>query len=111
MDPIEWIARAPLPFLARCRVPSDLDAVTRVGREDPLDGTGVDRDTIDAVWDAARALYRTGVTPALQLCIRRRGRIVLNRSLGHARGNAPGDAAEGVKILATPETPINVFSS
>ena len=111
MDPLEWIARAPLPFLARCRVPSDLDAVTRVGREDPLDGTGVDRDAIDEVWDAARALYRTGVTPALQLCVRRRGRIVLNRSLGHARGNAPDDPAEGEKILATPETPINVFSS
>ena len=111
MDPLEWIARAPLPFLARCRVPSDLDAVTRVGREDPLDGTGVDRETIDQVWDAARAFYRTGVTPALQLCIRRRGRIVLNRSLGHARGNAPDDPAEGEKVLATPETPINVFSS
>jgi CubicO group peptidase (beta-lactamase class C family) len=111
VDPFEWIARVPLPFLARCRVPSDLDAVTRVGREDPLDATGVDRETIDEVWEAARALYRTGVTPALQLCIRHRGRIVLNRSLGHARGNAPGEPAEGDKVLVTPETPINIFSS
>lgn len=111
MDLIEWIAQAPLPFLARCQIPADLEAVTRIGREDPLEGTGVDAEAIDEVWDAAKALYRTGVTPALQLCIRRRGRIVLNRSLGHARGNAPEDPEESEKVLATPETPINVFSS
>ena len=111
MDPLEWIARAPLPFLGRCRVAPDLEALTRFGREDSLDGTDVDRETIDTVWEAARALYRTGITPALQLCIRRRGRIVLNRSLGHARGNAPSDPLEAEKVLVTPETPINVFSS
>ena len=72
MDPLEWIARAPLPFLARCRVAADLDSVTRIGHEDPLDGAGVAASEIDEIWRAAQALYRTGATPALQLCIRRR---------------------------------------
>jgi CubicO group peptidase (beta-lactamase class C family) len=111
MDPLEWIARAPLPFLQRCRIPSDLETVTQRGREDPLGGAGVKPDAIEEIWSAAEALYRTGTTPALQLCIRRRGRIVLNRSLGHARGNAPGDSKNGPRVLATPETPINVFSA
>lgn len=111
MDPLEWITRAPLPFLQRCRIPADLKTVTGRGREDSLAGTGVDAADVKAVWGAAEALYRTGTTPALQLCIRRRGRIVLNRSLGHARGNAPQDPQDAEKVLATTETPINVFSS
>ncbi|MGI9590581.1 MAG: hypothetical protein ACR2P8_04375, partial [Myxococcota bacterium] len=78
MDPLELLTRAPLPFLSRCPIPADLGAVTSVGREESLEGTGVDRWAIDEVWSAAEAFYRTGVTPALQLCIRRRGRIVLN---------------------------------
>jgi CubicO group peptidase (beta-lactamase class C family) len=111
MDPLAWLARAPIPFLARCRVPSDLESVTHYGQEDSLGGTGVDAGAIEEIWSAARALYRTGTTPALQLCVRRRGRVVLNRSLGHARGNAPGDPEDGERVLVTPETPVNVFSA
>jgi CubicO group peptidase (beta-lactamase class C family) len=111
VDPLELLTRAPLRFLSRCRVPRDLASVTRVGHEESLEGTGVDRVAIDEVWSAAEALYRTGVTPALQLCIRRRSRIVLNRALGHARGNAPEDPEDAPKVAATPETPINVFST
>ncbi len=111
VDPLELLTRAPWPFLARCRVPEDLDAVTQVGREESLEDTGVDRSAIDAVWSAAEAFYRTGVTPALQLCIRRRGRVVLNRALGHARGNAPDDPADAEQVPITTETPINVFST
>jgi CubicO group peptidase (beta-lactamase class C family) len=111
MDPLEILTRAPLPFLSRCRVAKDLAPLTHIGPEEPLDGTGVDREAIDSVWSAAEAFYRTGITPALQLCIRRRGRIVLNRALGHARGNAPEDPAEAEKVPVTTETPINVFST
>jgi CubicO group peptidase (beta-lactamase class C family) len=110
MDPLGWIARAPLPFLARCRVPADLDSVTSIGAE-ARPSPGIDAGAIEGIWGAAEALYRTGVTPALQLCIRHRGRIVLNRSLGHARGNAPGAPAERPREPLTTETPINVFSS
>jgi CubicO group peptidase (beta-lactamase class C family) len=56
-------------------------------------------------------MYRTGVYPALQLCIRRHGVVVVNRALGHARGNAPSDAADAAKVPATTETPFNLFSA
>ena len=94
MDPIEWIARAPLPFLARCRIPSDLNAITRVGEEASPRSGRTTRADLDRLWGSVQALYRTGVYPALQVCVRRRGRIVLNRALGHASGNAPDDPPE-----------------
>lgn len=111
MDPLALLTRAPLPFLARCPVPQDLAAITHIGREEPLAGTGVDREAVESVWEATLAFYRTGITPALQLCIRRRGRIVLNRALGYARGNAPDDPPDGEKVLATSETPFNIYSA
>lgn len=111
MDWLQNLHRSRLVRAAYCRIPNDLAPVTHHGPEDSLDETGVDRDAIDTVWQAAEALYRTGAHPALQLCIRRRGRLVLNRSLGHARGNSPTDAADARKIPCTPETPINIFSA
>lgn len=111
VDVLEMVSRIPVPFVARCRVEHELGPVTSLGREDPLDGTGVERDDVEEIWRIAEAFYRTGVTPALQLCIRRRGRIVLNRAIGHARGNAPDDPPDADRVLATTETPMNVFSS
>lgn len=111
MDLIEWLSRAPLSFMNRCAVPADLDKVSHRGIEDDLAGTGVDHEAIERIWQATLALYRTGTMPAIQLCIRRRGRVVLNRSIGHARGNAPGDPPELEKTPVTPGTPINVFSA
>jgi CubicO group peptidase (beta-lactamase class C family) len=66
---------------------------------------------VERIWDAARALYRSGVHPAVQLCLRRNGRVVLDRAIGHASGNGPQDPRGAPKVLATPETPFCVFST
>ena len=79
MDPLEWVARAPFPFLARCRIPSDLEEVTRVGEESAPRQARTTRGELDRLWGSVQALYRTGVYPGLQICVRRRGHIVLNR--------------------------------
>jgi CubicO group peptidase (beta-lactamase class C family) len=109
-DPLEWIARAPLPGLARCRIPHDLDAVTDVGWEDP-GGSDVARAQIERIWDCVVALYRTGVHPALQICIRRDGCVVLHRSIGHARGNAPQDPPDAERVPLTTASPFDIFSA
>ena len=57
------------------------------------------------------SLYRSGVHPALQLCVRRNGQVVLDRAIGHARGNGPHDDREAPKQLATPGTPFCVYST
>ena len=63
------------------------------------------------IWAAVEGLYRTGYHPAIALCIRRHGEVLLDRAIGHARGNGPGEAGGTAAILATPETPFNVFSA
>ncbi len=97
--------------LRRIRVPDDLDAVTTVGIEqDPAAG-GLTAESIAGMWAAAKHLYRSGVHPALQLCVRRHGEVVLDRALGHARGNGPRDDRDAERVPATPETPFCVFST
>ncbi|HVL00577.1 MAG TPA: serine hydrolase domain-containing protein [Dongiaceae bacterium] len=63
----------------------------------------------DVIWAAVEDLYRTGAYPALSICIRRHGEILLNRSIGHVKGNGPGDIDE--KVVATPDTPFCLFSA
>jgi CubicO group peptidase (beta-lactamase class C family) len=109
-DPLAWLARVPLPALVRCRIPDDLDAVTDVGWEDP-GGSDVARASIERIWERVVALYRTGVHPALQVCIRRDGCVVLHRSIGHARGNAPQDPPDAEKLPLTTESPFDIFSA
>lgn len=109
-DPLEWLARLPIPGLARCRIPADLDAVTDVGWEDP-GGSDVPRERIERVWDRVVALYRTGVHPALQICVRRDGCVVLHRSIGHARGNAPQDPPGAPRVPLTTASPFDIFSA
>jgi CubicO group peptidase (beta-lactamase class C family) len=96
--------------LRRIHLPRDLEAVTSVADEQPADGD-LGQRTVERIWDAARDLYRSGVHPAVQLCLRRHGRVVLNRAIGHAHGNGPSDGRDVPKVLATPDTPYCVFST
>src|SRR6185503_17499502 len=70
-----------------------------------------DRKVIDAIWRATVAAYRTGLYPALQLCVRRRGQVVFDRSLGHISGNAPHDPPDAHKVIANPTSLFNMFSA
>jgi CubicO group peptidase (beta-lactamase class C family) len=104
------VAGIPDP-LRRARIPRDLDSVTTVGQEqDPGEG-GMTPEAIGRVWDAVRSLYRSGIHPAIALCVRRHGAVVIDRAIGHARGNGPGEAKNPDKELATPETPFGIFSA
>ncbi|WP_144208229.1 lipase LipE [Mycobacterium tilburgii] len=92
----------------KIHVPADLDAVTSVGDEDH---SGTDPAAFERIWQAARHWYRAGMHPAIQLCIRHRGRVVLNRAIGHGWGNAPTDAPDADKIPVTTDTPFCVYSA
>jgi CubicO group peptidase (beta-lactamase class C family) len=71
---------------------------------------GLERDDVESIWSAVVDFYRTGFHPALGLCIRRRGEVILDRTIGHARGNSP-DEPEGTPLVpATPKTLFNFFS-
>jgi CubicO group peptidase (beta-lactamase class C family) len=104
---MRWL-RARFETLVRTAPP---DEVARVGTEDAPRAAGLEPGAVDAIWRACVAAYRTGLYPALALCIRRRGRVVLDRSLGHARGNAPFDPPDSPRVVATPRTLFNLFSA
>lgn len=103
-----------LPFvpdlLHRVRIPSDLEAVTSVGDEAPGGGS-IGADGVERIWKAAVAMYKSGVHPAVQVCVRREGEVVLDRAIGHARGNGPDDRKDTPKVPATPGTPMTVYSA
>lgn len=93
-------------------VPQDLSPVTRFDPAEEADPAeaGLTRAGVDAIWSAVTDLYRTGIHPAISFCLRRHGKIVLKRSIGHASGNGPDDGPSSRKIVATPATPFCMFS-
>jgi CubicO group peptidase (beta-lactamase class C family) len=95
----------------RARLPDDLEAATTRGAEGAPDPVGLDADTVERIWDGAVDLYRSGVHPGFSLCVRRHGKVVLDRAIGHARGNGPDDPEDAPKVPMTPETPACIFSA
>jgi CubicO group peptidase (beta-lactamase class C family) len=97
--------------LRRVHIKRDLASITTTAAEvDPVE-VGLDSKAVEKMWRAARDLYRSGVHPALQLCVRRQGEVVLDRAIGHARGNGPGDGRDSERVLVTTDTPFCVFSA
>lgn len=77
------------------------DAVeSRSEREVDARKGGLDSHQIERIWEATRRLYRTRTQPAIALAVRRRGELVLERAIGHARDGE----------LATARTPFCTFS-
>ncbi len=97
----------------RIGLPRDLDAVSTRTKVDTatLRDAELSAAHADAIWDSVRALYRTGVHPAVSLTIRRRGHVVVQGAIGHARGNGPDDPVSAPAPLATPATPFGLFSA
>jgi len=83
-------------------------SVTSVAAEVNPTDVGLTEEAIEGIWNSVVRYYRLRLHPALSLCIRRRGQVVLNRAIGHSHGNAPGQ--RGIRRLATPNTPFNLFS-
>jgi CubicO group peptidase (beta-lactamase class C family) len=96
-----------------CRVPADLDAVTRydpASEADPV-SAGMTAAQRESIWDAVRELYKTGISPAISICIRRHGQVVLNRAIGHASGNGPDDSPDAPKVVMQPDSAVCLFSA
>jgi CubicO group peptidase (beta-lactamase class C family) len=98
--------------LEAAEVPPDLASVTTIAsaEEQPPAAAGMKRTDVAAIWDAVERLYASGMHPGISMVLRRHGRIVLKRAIGHARGNGPGDAGE-TPVRMTPETPVCLFSA
>lgn len=101
------------PFVVSSEVPDDLESVTSIRHDaevSPRD-VGVTAPAVARVWRAVERLYQTGIHPAMQLCVRRRGQVLIDRAIGHASGNGPDDPADAKRVLATVDTPFTIFSA
>ena len=55
------------------------------GRRGSAAGGGRGRsENVESMWAAVLDWYRSGVHPALQVCVRRNGAVILDRAIGHA---------------------------
>lgn len=86
-----------------------LHGITTIAAECAPEDAGLTCQDVAALWSRVEAQYRGGLHPAISVVLRRRGRVVLHRTIGHARGGRPGDG-DVPRVLATPETPICLFS-
>jgi CubicO group peptidase (beta-lactamase class C family) len=97
-----------LPVTVRVFDPEEV--TTKSHREVDPRGVGLRTEDIDAIWDSVVRFYKAGLHPAIALCIRRRGEIILDRAIGHASGNSPDDSEDAPLVRATPNTLYNFFS-
>lgn len=95
------------------RIPKNLDQITQYDpdSEVPSDHAGLSSDCAANIWAATEAFYQTGAMPGISLAIRRQGKLILNRAIGHARGNGPHDPPGTRQVRLTPETPVCLFSA
>ena len=90
----------------RCSTPTDLEIITQYGDESGAS------EPADTLWALVQDVYRTGMHPGIQICIRKDGDVVLDRAIGHARGVVPGqrfDRDRAVPLML--DTPVNLFSA
>lgn len=93
-----------------CYVPKDLASITQSKNEVAAEKGGMTTEQVQKIWNSFESLYRTGNHPLLSLCIRRKGEIILNRSIGYASGNS-ADGLEKNAVIANPDTPVCLFSA
>jgi len=121
-DTVSSFINHPLPTLANnpianlysrnISVPDDLSALTTFDAEAEVDPqeVGMTQEGVDIIWQRLEELYRSGMTPGVGLCLRKNGQLVLDRTIGHAEGNGPGEKGVSKKLL-TPDTPICQYSA
>ncbi|TFG94689.1 MAG: class A beta-lactamase-related serine hydrolase [Myxococcales bacterium] len=112
MDRLEALSRLAGRIVPLCRIPSDLTGMVSVAEQEvPAQAAGASPEAVERVWKRVESLYRTGAHPALQICIRHGGHVLLERAIGHASGNGPNEAPQAPKRPATVDTRFNLFSA
>lgn len=93
-----------------CTVPKNLAEITVRCQEVAPELAGMSTAQRDKIWHSIETLYKTGNYPLITVCIRRKGQIIINRSIGYARGHSPEGLASDA-LLGHPDTPICLFSA
>lgn len=90
-----------------------LERLTTIHRDrecDPRE-VGLSPAIVDRIWKTVEAYYATGLHPAVSLVIRRHGKIVMSRGIGHAHVGASGESMHDHHTLVDADTPVCLFSA
>jgi CubicO group peptidase (beta-lactamase class C family) len=98
-------------FPRRIRVFPAEEVTSRAEDEVAAREVGMRDEDIAAIWRSVTSLYRVGLHPAMALCVRVRGKVVIDRVIGHSRGNDPRQFDTAGLKRATLQTPFNLFSA
>jgi CubicO group peptidase (beta-lactamase class C family) len=102
--PPRWISAKVRPF-----APEEVTS-RNPDEAEPAAG-GLDREGVERIWEAVEKLYKTGLHPAIALCVRRRGHAVVDRAIGHLRGNAPTDPPDVLRVPIRYDSVFNIYSA
>ncbi len=94
----------------RVAPPEEVTSTNTAAEVDPAEA-GLTRADVDAIWNAVVLLYRSGLHPAIGLCVRRHGKVVVDRAIGHLRGNAPTDPVDGARVPVRHDSLFNLYSA
>lgn len=101
-----------LPGSNRVHIRRNLDLITdRNPAEVAPEPLGLDSAATQAIHAPLLDLYRSGLHPGVQLCIRRRGEILYDRAIGYAAGVADDDPLQGARRPMMRDTPVCLFSA
>ena len=98
----------------RNRIPTfPAHEVTRIreGAEQPAEAGELTAAHVATIWQSVVDMYAEGLYPAVGFCLRRRGQVLLDRTIGHVHGVRPNEAPAPDRRLATPDTLFNLFSA
>ena len=90
------------------RIPKDLQSISDVGVESQAALAGMTSKQVQHIWSSVESLYKTGNHPMISLCLRRQGKVVLNRSIGYS---SLGDGRSTEHQIANVNTPVCLFSA
>jgi CubicO group peptidase (beta-lactamase class C family) len=96
-----------IPGVDHITIPDDLSEVTHIGAEVSADLPGLQDNSVQKIWASAESFYRSQLHNQITLCVRREGKIILNRSIGIAKGQYGDETA----IAGSVDTPFCLFSA
>ncbi len=102
------LSRVRLPNRVRVYSPERVTSISP--REVSATATGLPADAVAKIWRSVLRYYKTGLQPAIALCVMHRGQVILDRTVGHASGNGPSDERDTERVLATPNTRFSLAS-
>ena len=99
-----------LSQMVRRYPPEEVTSIHHEAEVDPAE-VGLTAADVDAIWNSVVLLYRSGLHPAIGVCVRRHGKVVLDRAIGHLRGNAPDDPADVPPVPIRHDSLFNLYSA